>query len=519
MRNLFFIPAALAAVAYYIKTLLHALHMLQLSSYKDERYLAWCNKNLRSLIKTALWVFVPGILLCLLGILSTPLTYIVQTALFILATLIYKLPPAKKPLGYTARVFRLMATSLLVAAALLAVGYFWSLGYLVVLVVAISAPMAVLLANIINAPIEKLIYLHFFNDAKNKLADHKKLIVIGVTGSYGKTSTKFALGQILSVAFNTLVTPESYNTPMGITKVIRGQLSATHEVFIAEMGAGKVGDIDELCKLTDPDYGVICSVGPQHLETMGSMENIIKTKFSLADHVFAKGGTIFLNYDNEIIAGHPVNGDIVKYGTSAGLDFWAEEIKADEKGTSFTLCTTAGKRYPCNTRLLGRYNVLNILAAVAVGSKLGIPMERMLPAVRRLEPVPHRLQLISRPDGLTIIDDAYNANPNGARMALETLSCFEGLRILITPGMVELGAREKELNKEMGAYAASRCDMIILVGGDRVLPIAAGAREAGFPPQKILRCPTVQAALAEAESCISQRPVVLLENDLPDNYS
>lgn len=518
MKNLFFIPAALAAVTYFIKNLFHALHMLQLSSYKDERYLTWCKNNLNRLLKTALWVFIPGMLISFTVVVSVPLTYILLTALFIIAAVVYKLQPAKKPLAFTARIQRLMATSLIVDALLLTAGYFWSLGHLLVLLVAISAPMAALLANILNAPIEKLIYNHYFNEARKKVAEHKKLIVIGVTGSYGKTSTKFALGQILSVAFNTLVTPESYNTPMGITKVIRNQLSATHEVFVAEMGAGKVGDIVELCKLVDPDYGVICSVGPQHLETMGSMENIIKTKFSLADHVIAKGGTVFLNYDNEIIAGHPLNGDIVRYGTSSELDYWAEEIKADEKGTSFILCA-AGKRYPCNTRLLGRYNVLNILAAVAVGSKLGIPMERMLPAVRRLEPVPHRLQLISRPNGLTIIDDAYNANPSGARMALETLSCFEGMRILITPGMVELGEREKELNKQMGAYAALHCDMIILVGGDRVLPIAAGAKEAGFNPQKILRCPTVQAALAEAESCISMHPVVLLENDLPDNYS
>ena len=94
------------------------------------------------------------------------------------------------------------------------------------------------------------------------LAARKDLVVIGVAGSYGKTSTKFALEKILSVAFKTLVTPDSYNTPMGLSKVIRTQLSDEHEVFVAEMGAGKVGDIEELCKLLDPDHGVLCSIGP-----------------------------------------------------------------------------------------------------------------------------------------------------------------------------------------------------------------------------------------------------------------
>ncbi|MBQ3140463.1 MAG: UDP-N-acetylmuramoyl-tripeptide--D-alanyl-D-alanine ligase, partial [Clostridia bacterium] len=422
----------------------------------------------------------------------------------------YRRPKAKKPLVYTSRVKRLLVTQMLIAAALMTAGWFVRidtsrLAPLMLGLVGCLSAVWVLVSNLLNWPIDKGLYTFYFERARKKLAKHN-VTVIGVTGSYGKTSTKFILGKLLSVGFNTLITPESYNTPMGLCKVINGSLSPTHQIFVAEMGAGCVGDIKELCRLCNPTHGVISSIGPQHLKTMKTLENIISTKFELADHVAKRGGTMFLNFDNEYIANHPTDAACVRYGiTAPDVDYRAEDIKADTTGCSFTICEHSGKRTPVRTRLLGRHNVINILSAVAVCNKFGLPTEQLVGAIRQ-------------PNGLTIIDDAYNSNPSGAAAALETLSWFDTMKIVVTPGMVELGAVENEKNYELGKQAAAVADLLILVGGKRTDPIRQGALDAGYDPKKLLCVEKFTDAAAVFSQYANRSAVVLLENDLPDNY-
>lgn len=518
-----YLAACAAVLGFLIPQTLHHLHMLQQNSYRSVRYLDWCRQHRAELLKPNLAL----LLLAVAGYLCIGHEYYLSVGavglFFLCAAIGFRPQKAKKPLVFTSRVKRLLITQLLLAAAIFAAGW-WirpmgiRLAPLALGLAGSLSALWVLIAHLLNWPIDKGLYTFYFERARKKLAAHD-VTVIGVTGSYGKTSTKFILGKLLSVGFNTLITPESYNTPMGLCKVINGSLSPVHQIFVAEMGAGCVGDIRELCRLCNPSYGVISSIGPQHLKTMKTMDNIIRTKFELADHVAARGGKMFLNFDNEYIAAHETPAETVRYGISApNADFRAEEISADTSGCSFTICERDGKRTRVHTRLLGRHNVINILAAVAVCNQFGLKTEQLVGAIRQLEPVQHRLQLLRQPNGLTVIDDAYNSNPAGAAMALEALSWFDTMKIVVTPGMVELGELEDEKNRELGRQAAAVADLLILVGGKRTEPIEQGALEAGLPAEKILRVAQFTDAAAVFSQYADRSAVVLLENDLPDNY-
>lgn len=314
------------------------------------------------------------------------------------------------------------------------------------------------------------------------------------------------------------MTPESYNTTMGVVKVVRGQLNATHEIFLCEMGAKNVGEIKEICDIVKPKHGIITSIGPQHLETFKSIDNIIKTKFELADSLPDNDGIIFLNYDNEYIAKHECNKNKVTYSLGSGTDYYADNIFVSENGTQFTV-HNGNEEKQFATKLIGSHNVQNIVGAIAVANTLGVPFADLVMPVKRLECVPHRLQII-KGTNKTIIDDAFNSNPTGAKAALDTLAVFDGFKILVSPGMVELGEKEYELNKHFGEQAAEICDFVIAVGERQAVPIVDGLKAKGYPEEKTYVAKNLNEALAKVENIKTggEKKIVLLENDLPDNY-
>ena len=366
-------------------------------------------------------------------------------------------------------------------------------------------------------PIEKAISNYYVNDAKKILRSMKHMKVIGVTGSYGKTSTKFILGRILSEKYNTLVTPENYNTPMGIVITVRRDLKPTHQVFVCEMGAKRKGDIREDCLIADPDLGVITSIGPQHLDTFGNLETVVSTKFELADWVKAKGGKMYLNGDNEYIRGNAENYDSVTYGTN-DCDCKATDISYSPKGLTVTL-KYKDTEFKVTSHLLGYHNALNIAAAASVALDMGLTPTEIAYAVSQLKPVEHRLQLKPYINGATLIDDAYNSNPEGCLEAARVLGCFEGMKkIIVTPGLVELGDKEYEANRALGQEAARQADVIILVGKKRSVPLAEGVREIGFPEEDLYVVSSFKEAMGVFSPMCDKNTAILFENDLPDNY-
>lgn len=496
------------------------LHMLQLSSYQSPGYGKWIKDNAFDIYKPML----PVVIVAVLGVWNGPVVHGVSSVLFALTAVIWPRKKAKKPMVYTSRVIRILTVLVLLLLVIACAAWFIrDYGRYMLLLLSVgflSLPYLVMLSNWITMPLQKLVNNFYIDDAKKRLREQPGLTVIGITGSYGKTSAKYFLSQLLSVSYNVLMTPESYNTPMGVVRTIRERLDATHQVFVCEMGARHVGDIKEICDIVSPKHGILTSIGPQHLETFKSIENVISTKFELINALPSDGFAVLAD-DNEFIRSHPLYRQAVRYGLrkDGNLDFRASDIRAGKNGTTFTVTAKDDESQVFVTPLIGRHQVENITAAIAMARSLGIPLVKLTAAVRNLRPVPHRLQLIPG-DKLNIIDDAYNSNPAGAKAALDTLALFDGVKILVTPGMVELGEKQDELNAAFGREAAAICDYIALVGVKQTAPIAEALSQAGFPKKQMKAVETLAQAMEWVKSVgqDGREKFVLLENDLPDNY-
>ena len=374
--------------------------------------------------------------------------------------------------------------------------------------------------NTVNLPMEKFIQKRFYKDAKRILNQNKDLIIIGITGSYGKTSSKYILSRILSEKFNVLMTPGSYNTTMGVVRTIREQLRPVHEVFVVEMGAKEKGDIKEICDLVKPRYGLITSIGPQHLETFKNIETVIDTKFELADSL-PEDGKAFLNYSNEYIYNKKTGKNSISYALDKadGINYWAENIVVGSRGTTFDLCSDKGLQLKLGTQLLGTHNVLNIVGACSIALELGVSPERIARGVGKIPPVPHRLEIKRVSPDYILIDDAYNANPEGARDAFNVLKNFHGYnKILVTPGLIELGTLEDKLNYELGSHAAEVFDKIILVGKKQTESIFKGIKDTGYEMNNVYVAENLKEALTQLHQLDLNPKVILFENDLPDDY-
>ena len=246
-----------------------------------------------------------------------------------------------------------------------------------------------------------------------------------------------------------------------------------------------------------------------------NIENVLKTKFELRDAVAQKGGLVLANGDNEYIAKQ--NG-VSLYGTSENCEFKAKNVTGGRNGVSFDL-EFDGEKVTVSSKLLGSHNVQNITGAAALAYKMGVPLKNIAFAISRLNPVEHRLEMKSSVNGSLLIDDAYNANPVGCLEAVKVLSTFEGMtKVIITPGLVELGEKEFEYNKNLGAAAAKVCDKIIFVGENRSKPLKEGALEQGFNEENLFVAKSFAEAMEIYKTFADSNTVVLLENDLPDNY-
>jgi len=493
--------------------------MLQQNSYFPSRYFKWLREDmhLRKQLLHFLF-FATAILLFLFG---GKVAMIVYSS----CMLIFKASRARslqkrsiKPLVYTARVKRQYLTLGVIYALLIALSLVFDSKWISLLIIILSYMpyISVLLVRALNAPIENAFVKWYIADAKRMLKSHTGLKVIGITGSYGKTSTKYILAELLAQKYNVLYTPASFNTPLGVVRTIREKLRPETQIFIAEMGAKNIGDIKEICDIVHPDTGIITSVGPQHLDTFKSVENVATTKFELADAVKAKGGEVFLNSDNEYIKAKAPDYPHVSYGSDASVSF--KNLTYSPSGAQFDILYDGGE-FHVSTKLLGKHFVSNITAAAAVALSLGVKPQDITFAATRLKPISHRLELKPFLGGATLLDDAYNANPVGCIEAVNVLGQFDGFKkVIVTPGLVELGDKEYEYNYNLGAAAAETCDIIILVGEQRAVPMKKAAEDKDFGGELHV-VGSFAAAMDILRGICSKDTVVLIENDLPDNYS
>lgn len=501
-----------------IMLLLVSMHMFQLNSYFFKKHTHWMKENRKKIVVQMILILLPTLVVHFIpNIMGQIITIILMAG-----SIIYNVPNknSKIPLKFTNRVIRMFLTEFVISILFLIIFPIKDNIILKLLILNLLSSIICMIVNIINYPLEEFIRKMYIKDAKKKLQNMPNLIVIGITGSYGKTSVKNFLYKTLSARYEVLITPKNYNTTMGVVKTIRENLKSTHQIFICEMGATKVGDIKEICDIVKPQYGIITSIGPQHLESFKSLENVIKTKFELAKSVKEKSGVIFLNYNNEYIARQELDMEVISYGIeNKKLDYNGYDLISSNKGLSFKMNDQQGKTFEFKTKVIGKHNIINITAAIAVANYLGIPMENLIPRVKEIQSVEHRLQLISH-GNLTIIDDSYNSNPISSKSALDTLSEFDGIKIIVTPGLIELGAQENKYNFELGEYMSKICDYIFLVGEKNAKNILDGINSSNYSKEKVFMVNSPQEAMKQiSEFDITDKIVVLLENDLPDNYN
>lgn len=505
----------------------HALHMFQQNRYELTRYTTWLKENLGSIFKENILILVSIVIVFALSFVpSMMIHYGISIICFLLFSISMILKEKKanyiKPLVYTGRVKRQIAVTLILVLLIDFICAKYVGRYLPALLMLIhyyGVWFIIYLMAIITTPIEKSVQNGFILDAKKILKSHQGLKVIGITGSYGKTSTKNVVRAVLSQKYNTLMTPSSFNTPMGITRTIREMLKPIHEVFVCEMGADKVGDITELMDFVHPQVGIVTSIGPQHLQTFHTQENIIREKMQMIEKL-PQDGVGILNYDNEFIREYHINNPvkIITYGIhEEHVDYRAINIEYHPTGSTFTVIHE-DEQIELSTKLLGELNILNILSAIACARYFGVSWNEIRKGVREMKQVEHRLEL-KKINGYTFIDDAFNANPSGAHMALSVLSSFPNKRYIVTPGMIDLGERQSEINYTFGKDMIDKVDYVILVGKEQTSPIYQGLVENGFAQDHILVVDHVKEAFTYIYTHASTLDTILLENDLPDAFS
>lgn len=512
------------------------LHILQLEGYKPNEYRRWVGARLGRVVFRLSHRLAAGVLaLAFVGFFfGSPFWTAVVVAplwgVLFASSRLYRSERQKKPLAYTARLKRLLAAAAFVTALPVILGTaFWAADGLAGmfwyfagwLVADLGVPLWVLQAAYAMQPVERGVQEGFKRQARAALQARRGLTVVGITGSYGKTSVKFVVAEILRQRYSVLATPSSYNTPMGICTVVNNKLRPEHQVLVLEMGMRYRGDIQELCGIARPDIAVVTNVGVAHLETMGSIENIALEKGDLVEYM-KPGGIAVLNADDPRVAQMAARAPGKVWRVSARgnpeADVTAHDVRYGPGGATFTVRDDTGAEQVLRTKLLGEHNILNLLLGVAVGRAMGLRLRQIAYAVERVEPVPHRLAL--RQEGaVTVIDDAFNSNPVGARNAVEILGRFDtGRRIIVTPGMVELGERQWEENRTFGEHIARHVDLAVLVGAAQTAPIQDGLRAQSFPEDRLKVVPSLFDAQAFLKSYLQPGDVVLYENDLPDQY-
>ncbi|MBA2451044.1 MAG: UDP-N-acetylmuramoyl-tripeptide--D-alanyl-D-alanine ligase, partial [Chloroflexi bacterium] len=539
----------LAWGGYIVRLLLRSLHMLQLEDYQTLRFLRW------SLAKPERWARLDRALLAVAALVAAATTTPPQPlpgaergwgGVPLLATWAAlgvwlgrgaRFGRAKKPLVLTARAKRLLAGEVVVATAIAcgpaavlafrdrrldrAMPALWA----GVSLTSLCTPPIAAAANLLLWPLEEGFRRYYLDDARRRLRQCGPTVV-AVAGSYGKTSTKEFLATILSRRWSVLKPPGSHNTPMGLSRVVREQLEPRHELFVAELGDYGPGEIRSLCELIGPRIGVLTTIGPEHLERFKSMERIVQAKGELFE-ALPTGGVAVVNQDDPLVR---MLGDraeqrglrVVRYGYAgdgnSGM-VQARDVRTTREGLVFTVTAEGHGEAVFEIGVLGRHNVANVLAATAVGLELGMALAEIAEAVRQIAPVEHRLQPIRGAGGVLVIDDTFNSNPRGAAEALEVLAALEGgRRVLVTPGMVELGEREFEENRAFGHKAAAVCDEVILVGRERARPLQAGLHDAGYAESQTHVVGSLAEATARLQGMLRAGDIVLFENDLPDLY-
>jgi UDP-N-acetylmuramoyl-tripeptide--D-alanyl-D-alanine ligase len=506
------------------RRLLTYLHLFQQEEYHTSRFLRWIGENRgwdRRLSLILLALFAAQLILFAL---VPGQVFVALAGLACLGVAAIERDPrkaAKKKLAMTARAKRIYAIALILAAlAGIAAALITDLVGIWIVAVQL-VPLTLIGATLLLAPAETRVQRRYWNEARARL-DQLKPTVIGVTGSYGKTSVKHIIGHVLETAAPTLITPGSVNTAMGIARVIRERLQPQHRYFVVEMGAYGIGSIRRLCALTPPHLGIITAIGMAHYERFKTLDAVSRAKYELAEAARDNGGSVIVASDTlnfvwprQFVERH--RDLVITVGEDSGSDLVIDSVRQECDGI-LTAIRWRGERYELRAPLYGLHHGRNIALAFAAACSLGLPPEDIVASLRSTPQIAHRLEVKRQANGTIVIDDAYNSNPVGFASALDLLDVLrqpDGRRIVVTPGMVELGAQHEAEHARIGKLAAEHADVLVAIAPHRVAPLEAAFRAAA-PEREIVSCTGFAEARAWLDRNLTGRDVVLLENDLPD---
>lgn len=514
----------IAFLLFALRRLMSYLHIYQQEEYQPVRFLRWMMATL-SLDRRA----VPAIVF--FGALQRTIQLSYEmSAGFVVACLLaiayFEKDPraaSKKRLVMTGRATRIYWTAF---AILVAVGLLYTLPGVELIywtIPVLFIPLALVIANLLLMPYERHVQQGFWNEAHQKLKNLKPT-VIGITGSYGKTSTKHLLGHILEIQAPTLITPGSVNTPMGIARIVRERLGTHHRFFVCEMGAYGPGSIARLCRLAPPDVAVLTAIGMAHYERFKSLETVARAKLELAESVATRNGMVIfheqvLEFGDARAFQQRYRGKTVIVGAGIDATFRLQNARQTNDGIRVNI-TWQEREYELRAPLYGEHHIGNMAVAFATACTLGISPEDAMTALATVPQIAHRLEVKEGVNGSTLIDDAYNSNPVGFAAGLKLLDQLQkegGRRILVTPGMVELGSAHSEQHDRIGRVAGQYVDALLPVLPGRIKSLVEGFAEAN-PAGTIVPCPDLAAAQRWLAANVGPKDVVLMENDLPDLY-
>ena len=351
--------------------------------------------------------------------------------------------------------------------------------------------------------------------ALKDIAEHYRrsldIRVVGISGSVGKTSTKEMIASVLGQKFNVLKTEGNFNNEIGLPLTVFN-IREEHEIAVLEMGISHFGEMTRLAKIARPDICVITNIGVAHIESLGSRDGILKAKTEMFKYMNPEG-TIILNGDDDKLRGFvPENGvSPVYFGLDPSCPYHAE--KTENKGLRGTDAefVPPDSRFRAHISIPGGHMVYNALAGIAVGTALGMTPDEMARGIEALVPIAGRNNLIET-ERWSIIDDCYNANPASMKSSLDVLACADTRTVAILGDMFELGASEKEMHYEVGAYAAEKGISVLICIGGLSAETARGAREsADSAAMEILHYSTKEDFFKEMNDVLKKDDTILVK--------
>jgi len=496
------------------------VYLFQLDEYQPNRIWRTARRRFASNWRWQLALAVGAVAMAVVAARPAPLPRVIPLALAALLVLGTDRPFERRgELRWTNRARELASVAgvLLLMALFFALWSGW-LGALVLGAVDLVAVAALCIAVALSAPLQRR-RRHRYMEQAERLIEGVGPLVIGITGSYGKTTAKLFLQQLLdSEASPCFATPGSFNTTLGVCRAINEGLRPNHKFAVVEMGAYRRGEVAEICSFTHPQMGIVTAVGVMHLERFGSPKRIAQAKSELLAALPEPGVAAMPSRiaERELLTA-PLRARPVWVG-QPGDRWWAEELDVSPEGSSLRLQGSGGEDLSLRVPVHGMPIVTDLLCAWAIAVEIGVPIPDLVERAARLKGAPHRLE-VSRVGGITIIDDAYNSNPDGAAEALRLLGRLPGQRrVLVTPGFIELGPLQEQSMRELGRRAAEVCTHVILVGPRQSAAVAVGLKEAGYPSAQLTVARNLDEAQRRLPQVAGEGSVVLFENDLPDSY-